>query len=174
MGRALWILRPGRISGTEQPNFLSCLERSQRGPANFSSSFFDVSRADWRIRFDRLRGWLMEINDRIPAHSRRRVLETVAEAWTFKQRNDFIQEVHTSEEEASFTMHMMADFALVIEIKSINPKEASSMDGLPEIMAKKGRECLPSHQPNQIKFVTRIIGRREKHGTECLCSRPGY
>ena len=121
----------------KSPAFADFLERVQREYQNFSKSFFDASREDWAVRFSRLRSWLMESNDRIPGGSRLLVLSTIADAWGFKQRSDWMKQTHTDEENSRFAEHMLADIALANEIRSIEQTQATSMVGLPDIMTKK-------------------------------------
>jgi CHAT domain len=121
----------------KRPAFLKFLEYVQQDYQNISKSFFDASREDWVVRFSRLRGWLMESNDRIPGDSRCLVLSTIADAWVFKQRSDWAKQTHTDEENAGFSDHVLADIALANEIRSISQEQAISMVGLPKIIVKK-------------------------------------
>jgi hypothetical protein len=124
-----YVLRnPERQISPTFAHFLECIQREYR---TFSKSFFDASREDCAVRFSRLRGWLMESNDRIPGDSRHRVLSTIAEAWVFKQRSDWTKQTHTDEENAGFIKHMLADIALANEIRSVDQAQATSMVGLP-------------------------------------------
>jgi len=117
--------------------FLGYLERVQRDYRSFSKLFFDVSRQDWGVQFSRLRGWLTKSNDKLPADSRRLVLSTIANAWSFKQRSDWAKQIHTDEENAQFMRHALADIDLVNEISSIDHAQATSMVGLPGTIRQK-------------------------------------
>ncbi|KAF5009542.1 hypothetical protein F66182_15549, partial [Fusarium sp. NRRL 66182] len=84
---------------------------------NFSKTYFEASRDEWYARLE--------------------VLDMIAKAWLFKQRKDWIQKIHTGEENAAFAEQRSADEDLASRLGSLTISQSPSMVGLPASLAVK-------------------------------------
>lgn len=125
------------IKQPRSPTFLDFLSRVQAESRNFSKTYFEASRDEWYARLEGMNAWLSKEGSHIPRDSRNTVLDMIAKAWLFKQRKDWIQKIHTGEENAAFAEQRSADEDLASRLGSLTISQSPSMVGLPASLAVK-------------------------------------
>ncbi|KAI1321722.1 CHAT domain-containing protein [Xylariaceae sp. FL0255] len=138
MGESDWKKLFGFYHPTGQPRspaFLDLLARVQVEHRNLSKTYFQAPRGQWQARLESLHTWLSKDGGHVPLNSRDTVLQTIAKAWLFNQRSDWIKTTHAADENSVFAQHRSADEDLARCVGSLNMAQSPSMVGLPSSLA---------------------------------------